>query len=1638
MQAADPLHLGACRLLCVRIGRTPAATQACVIAAILSADALTHTLADLPVTLANARGGAPGAAISFDISLEPPAHSAPDGIADAECFYPGRVTMRTIVGICDAVVHSEAEIISLSKQFAMEASRLGRTHGPPGGEPAARLFVLNAGEHLMENARIFPPSTRFFLGRPGMEEALQLQLQLELASVSAEVAEALDAELSLFERLGSAAAAAAAVVASPSSAPTDANSTAPLDWGSATTGGVAQNTSNVNIPPAAATPAGLTAMASSASSGIALLTSLIAGGALSAAQLAAAAGPRAGSLDAGLSAGIGGVAAVTGAIRRRFSARLLKHRADIHLALGTAAEALDCADRAVRMLRNTGDALFLGLAHESRAAALVATHAATNALRQRCEVPFLPEVAAALRDAVASFDDAAATVSSGALQQGAGQPPPSTTASVAAHLASDGPAQLTVLSRARLGRYLLSAPPPRALDAMCEAIRVPEGGLMRWALTEGGLQPAAATATSTAEGSCSPAGWGGLPLLIRPDGPGDDSFQRERAFAKAALLRAAVAESGGPEPRASAVSSGSRSGWGGAMLTLDATSERVAALVNASAKAATAAAVSAAAAMSGGAIQLGEATAAEPLNAPLPEFVEVLGAAVARVGAIASASAASRVLLLCADAYEIAGLWRHADGAIARASALLRTQQVAPTLDVAVLDAAGPPPTGLGCVYRTPEVMSAMGGSQRKSAAVVTDSGTLPLGAWPIPWLVNGRDGTRPPPLSSPLPWPRASPALAAATLALGCGSRDHALRARLMGLTPPTVAVEISDPPPTSVDARRQVSSLDGAPQLRSPAARSLWALASSGDDSESRPQSALPSSTASIPQQEQRQSASDPPAVGMVAGTDVPDVPRGAELPIGPSRVIFTQSPSGGSGGDSWWFAVAVSDMFLAGELPSSIAMAAVCASLSLQRHLLRRSPSTVAPIMVRMPRGVAGALHMVPRFICRPPRVSGSRVSSVDERQPPTTPPRRSSAAVSGLSSEASIKRAASQWGSVTSSSEGDSGHPATQPHSLRSPSRVVSSEAIPRLISVYGERPGLDAALLVRRTLLAATALSISLHSPLHVVRALLNGPTIAAHQSPADTAVTLRLLGAMAAETAAVQAHFRIPSGANDVSHSLHNRLVDATSTTDAAVLSKGDDTQGQHEKGSSINPGPPAGSAAVACSAAMSGTTDARRRNNTAGISVLVALSRSLCCCLPCDDAHAICVSECNELSRSLTDHAGPIVLRAGTSFNGGDAGAAFRRQNEVLNAQVPAVTSVAASTTTDPSLWTAPSLLAALASYASWSSYGSTAGTKIGDGIITPLLFERCGGPFHVAAQLPFGFATIRSVTIALHEDSDDADTSGVLARAPISGVPHALFVGSWGAATASSPLYVSALRKPHALKAGDWPGAHTRSGSRWWASSGTRSGGAHDNRTVRSHTAPSVVLKVSNGSSKLATRLVFSISGDLSALTTSSTLAASTSTDIAPAGVVAVSISYSLTGIASRHEDSGELHVIAPMNLGQAAARASDMIFVASPYVELAEDTTAALAEASSIALHVRIDRVCMIVGALARDVPIERFAAGTASTHWDVEIRAASCHDTSHADVPDSRHTTAPKPESQAPWPTASSGSRLDVWGSSWLSK
>ena len=57
---------------------------------------------------------------------------------------------------------------------------------------------------------------------------------------------------------------------------------------------------------------------------------------------------------------------------------------------------MECADKALRGLRGTGDALFLGLCHETRGAALVAAHAWHNAL-QRCEVPFLPEAAASLR-----------------------------------------------------------------------------------------------------------------------------------------------------------------------------------------------------------------------------------------------------------------------------------------------------------------------------------------------------------------------------------------------------------------------------------------------------------------------------------------------------------------------------------------------------------------------------------------------------------------------------------------------------------------------------------------------------------------------------------------------------------------------------------------------------------------------------------------------------------------------------------------------------------------------------------------------------------------------------------------------------------------------------------------------------------------------------------------------------------------------------------------------------------------------------------------------------------------------------------------------------------------------------------------
>jgi hypothetical protein len=103
-------------------------------------------------------------------------------------------------------------------------------------------------------------------------------------------------------------------------------------------------------------------------------------------------------VDVSLTAGLSQVSVVMGTAKRRLHARLLRRRGEAALLIGSHIDAIDNFEKAIKAAKASTDILGLALIEEGHAAALYRKEIALNPSKLR--VGFLPEVAAAMREAV--------------------------------------------------------------------------------------------------------------------------------------------------------------------------------------------------------------------------------------------------------------------------------------------------------------------------------------------------------------------------------------------------------------------------------------------------------------------------------------------------------------------------------------------------------------------------------------------------------------------------------------------------------------------------------------------------------------------------------------------------------------------------------------------------------------------------------------------------------------------------------------------------------------------------------------------------------------------------------------------------------------------------------------------------------------------------------------------------------------------------------------------------------------------------------------------------------------------------------------------------------------------------------------
>lgn len=734
--------LYACKIAVLPVGRTSLAAHARFVVSLLAAEGLDVPLGDVPLEsgIPSAPLAAERGALSLELELGVPRY--PD-TADADACLASRSVIRGVIGLCDGGVHAEDELLSAIRAARAAAQRIHRGHGPPGTlAPSLAIFVFRATEQQLERAAAFGPDVRFVTSAASASDpSLALHLRVLVADFSASVVRQLDAEASALQRL-------------------EDSGQPPLE-----AGGGSGATAGTDSPATSAAP--------------------------SAASAPRSAPPAIGSgglIDLGLSSGLGSFGLALGALRKRWAGRVAVRRAEVLLCLCAPLDALDALDRAGKALRASApDALFLGFAELLRSAALVQRaryfgRDGRSVPTPPPPAPFLPDAAAALRDAIAFFDSAAALPDVGG--------------------ASDAVVQLALGTRLMLARYIHTRPPDRALASLAAVAGCAEDELLTsWAsgtLPEACLaEPSAAAAAAHALEAARFTAAALIPGDPSGAGPASDGGSSMAAFLAARMKKASAAAAGVAETvktavvtaAAAAAVPGSEAGASAAS-GASAAGLRVAGSARSPALPMLGPAAAVLAGCSGG----GDRAAA------LAEAVDLVVTAASRAREIRSVPFQARALLQCAELFEAAGLWRRSDACASRASRLLRALQVVPTQEDFIGVSGGA--ARCACVYETLLRGSAKGAPDVAAGpAAIADR---PLATpppsdpplWPQPWIVGGTTdaGAFQPAhpsalLSAAASWPCYRPAVAAALLLLSSEARDASVFSAMTAHNPACAA---------------------------------------------------------------------------------------------------------------------------------------------------------------------------------------------------------------------------------------------------------------------------------------------------------------------------------------------------------------------------------------------------------------------------------------------------------------------------------------------------------------------------------------------------------------------------------------------------------------------------------------------------------------------------------------------------------------------------------------------------------------------------------------------------------------------------------------------------------------------------------
>ena len=714
-----------CRIAVIPVGQTALSAHSRFVVALLAAEGLDVPLCDVP--LDGAIASAPliaieHGALSLEFELGTP--RAPS-LADAEACFASRSIIRGVIGLCDGSAHGDDDALKAAVRGARSAAQqIHRSQGPPGTlSPLLSVFIFCATEYQLERAASFGPDVRFITSTAhASDPSLSLHLRFLVADFASGILSQLDAEAAVLQRL-------------------EENGQPPQDAGA---GHAASMTGTV--PPGMPEPA----LASDALDAVPAAPPSIGAG---------------GILELGLSSGLGSFGLALGALRKRWAGRLAVRRAELMLCLCSPLDALDSIERASKALRSSApDALFLGLCELLRAAALVQrAHCSGGGGGGGAHVqspPFLPDAAAALREAIAHLDAAAALPDVGGV--------------------CNAVVELALGARVRLARYLHTRPPERALASLAAAAGCAEEDLLtQWAtgalpdvcLLEPSNRSAAVQRLEAEFFTAAP--------LIRAltvsdeDTPAADNASGVAAFLTSRMKKATAAAAGVAESVKTAVA------------TAAASASNVAPGADAGAGAGLRAGglrVPLPAPLGAAATVLAASGGGAERAAVLAEAIDLLITVVARAREIRSPQFQARTLLQCADMFEAAGLWRRAETCIFRANRLLRALQVVPEFADDFF-----PPRASSEVSLTPcavERGAAAGAClydmllNREIIAI-----QVPVASprpWPLPWLGSPgeRDSTALPSRPSALftaasSWPNCRPAMAAALLLLACEARD-------------------------------------------------------------------------------------------------------------------------------------------------------------------------------------------------------------------------------------------------------------------------------------------------------------------------------------------------------------------------------------------------------------------------------------------------------------------------------------------------------------------------------------------------------------------------------------------------------------------------------------------------------------------------------------------------------------------------------------------------------------------------------------------------------------------------------------------------------------------------------------------------